>query len=107
MRLAVILTLSTWVVAAQQPAPATASAGFANDWLRSQSDIWQPFDIGGQFRTRFEHREHLAISGEPGAMDFRDHGALNGNTYWLFRTRAHLGYKPTDWLGAYVEGRDS
>lgn len=98
-----IIGLGTWTASAQQP----ASAGLANDWLRAQSDFWQPLDLGGQFRTRFEHRENLAIAGQAGAMDFRERGAVHGNTYWLFKTRAHLGYKPTDWLGAYVEGRDS
>lgn len=87
--------------------PTPASAGIANDWLRSQSDKWNAWDLGVQFRTRFEARENMAVAGVAGAIDFRDHGAPNSNDYWLFRTKPHLGWKPEDWLGVYVEGRDS
>jgi hypothetical protein len=117
----VLLLIVTASGASAQPQPAepqavanpatpkdpAASAGFVNDWLRSQSPTWEAFDIGGQFRSRFEHREHMAIPGQPGAIDFRERGAVHGNSYWLFRTRAHLGFRPADWFGLYVEGRDS
>lgn len=91
---------------ASPPAP-QASAGVINDWLRAQDDSWKALDLGGQFRTRLEYRDHLAIPGVPGAIDFRDHGAPDENSYWLFRTKLHMGFKPTDWAGVYVEGRDS
>jgi formate hydrogenlyase subunit 4 len=84
-----------------------ASAGFVNDWLRSKNDTWEAFDIGGQFRTRFEYRSHLAVPRNPGTADFRDLMSPDENSYWLFRTRAHMGFKPTDWVGVYLEGRDS
>src|ERR1700756_1003431 len=33
--------------------------GLANDWLRSQSSLFSAWDIGGQFRARYEHAEYL------------------------------------------------
>jgi hypothetical protein len=94
-------------LAQTSPPQAQAPSGFVNNWLRAQDDVWTVFDLGGQFRTRFEHRADLNIPGQPGSMDFREHGAPDSNSYWLFRTRAHIGFKPTDWVSAYIEGRDS
>src|SRR6266446_4329624 len=39
--------------------------GLVNDWLRSQSSSFSAWDLGGQFRARYEHIEHLG-----GAADF-------------------------------------
>lgn len=108
---AVVLAASA-AVYGQAPAPPPAApakpgAGLANDWLRAQSETFAAFDFGGQFRPRFEHKEHFAIPGEPGAVDFREKGVPTGNTYWLFRTRFHLGYTPVEWVSVYAEGRDS
>jgi hypothetical protein len=78
-----------------------------NDFLRAQSKDFEPWDLGGQFRARFEHRDGFGITGTAGSVDFRDHGADVANGYGLFRTKIHLGYKPVDWASALVEGRDS
>ena len=93
--------------AATAPAPARPSAGLANDWLREQSEAFSVIDLGGQFRPRFEHKEHFAIAGTPGSMDFRADGVPTGNSYGLFRTKLHLGYTPADWMTVFAEGRDS
>lgn len=87
--------------------PPAASAGLANDWLRSQSPAFDAWNFGGQFRARVEGKDNIAIPGLlPLAVDFsRQHGEDNG--YLLLREKLHLGYTPTDWLGAYVEGRYS
>lgn len=88
-----------------QPTP---SAGLVNDWLREQSPEFSKWDIGGQFRLRLEHKEHFATPGlGPTAVDFRRAGGNSDNTYLLLREKLHVGYKPIDWLGAYVEARDS
>ncbi|MBM3881347.1 MAG: hypothetical protein FJ387_16745 [Verrucomicrobia bacterium] len=101
-------TAATATLAPPAPTPPTPpSAGFVNDWLRAQDEFFGAWDLGGQFRLRFEHRENLAIAGVPGAIDFRAAGADHGNSYWLYRTKAHLGYAPTSWAKAFVEGRDS
>lgn len=93
---------------AQPPtAPTPSTAGLVNDWLRRQDEGWSAFDLGGQYRFRFEHKEHFARSGTPGAVDFREEGVPTGNTYGLSRLKVHLGYQPADWLRGYVEGRDS
>ncbi len=93
---------------AQPPtAPTPSTAGLVNDWLRRQDAGWSALDLGGQYRFRFEHREHFARPGTPGAVDFREEGVPTGNTYGLSRLKVHLGYQPADWLRGYVEGRDS
>lgn len=80
---------------------APASPGLVNDWLREQQPATQSWDLGGQVRVRYEHRENYA---SPGYVDFES-GAPD-NSFWLLREKVHLGYK-SDWFGAYVEGRDS
>jgi hypothetical protein len=100
------LHAQTTTVAATSP-PVTPSAGLLNDWVRERQPESKDWDLGGQFRTRFEHKERFAVPGVPGAFDFRDEGGEPANTYWLFRTKIHLGYSPTPGFTAYVEGRDS
>lgn len=104
---ALVLATSTTVLGQSPASIPPASAGIVNDWLREQNAAFSAWNLGGQFRPRFEHKEHMAIAGVPGAMDFRQDGPPSGNTYWLFRTKAHVGYAPCDWLGAFAEGRDS
>jgi hypothetical protein len=89
------------------PSPVVQSAGLINDWLRNQSPIFKPFDLGGQFRVRYEAKEQMAIVGIPNSVDFRTGGTTTDNEYWLFREKVHLGYTPCDWFTAFVEGRDS
>lgn len=104
---ATALTAVTPLHAQSVAAPAAASAGLLNDWLHKQAEDFQPLDLGGQFRPRFEHKEHFARPGTPGALDFRAEGVPTGNTYWLFRAKFHLGYAPADWVQFFAEGRDS
>jgi len=90
-----------------KPAAAiTPGAGLVNDWLRSESAIFNAWDLGGQFRVREEHKEYFAAAGQAGAVDFRKVGGNPDNTYLLLRERVHLGFK-MDWIGAFVEGQGS
>src|SRR5579859_6412665 len=87
------------------PAAATApSAGLMNDWLRQQSDSFNRWDFGGQFRARLEHKEYMAAPGQAGSVDFRENGREPYNTYLLIRQRLHIGYN-ADWAGIFLEGR--
>lgn len=88
-------------------AAASPSAGLLNDWLRGESELFQDWDVGGQFRAREEHKEHFAAAGQANAVDFRKTGGDPDNTYLLLRTKVHLGYTPVPWLTAFVEGRNS
>jgi hypothetical protein len=81
-----------------------ASAGLFNDWLRSNNDAFEKWDIGGQLRARVEHKEYFATRGA--AVDFAAHGDAN-NTYLLLREKVHVGYSPEPWVTMFVEGRDS
>lgn len=92
---------------AKSTPPQTASAGLLNDWLREEDAGFKAWDLGGQFRLRFEAKEHFAAAGQPGASDFRQTGGNPDNTYWLTREKLHLGYSPGNWLTAFVEGRNS
>jgi len=88
--------------AAKTPAKAP-SAGLVNDRLRSEFPQASAWDLGGQFRLRYEVRDNA------GSFPNRDFlaGLDNGNDYFLFRTKAHLGWTPQPWITAYVQGRDS
>src|SRR5690242_5255108 len=89
---------------ASPPAP---TAGLINDWLREQSPAFKQFDLGGQFRVRYEVKQQSAIVGIPNSVDFRTDGTTTDNDYWLTREKIHLGYSPCDWFTAYAEGRNS
>lgn len=93
-------------VAPAKPPPAPPSAGLLNDWLRSQSPDFQPWDLGGQLRARQEHKEYFATPGQAGQVDFRKTGGDPDNTYLLLRAKVHLGYN-SDWFGAFAEGQES
>ena len=86
------------------PVPAGASAGLANQWLRQQSEVFTPWDLGGQYRLRYENKEN---AGSFPNRDFVAEGLDNSNDYLLQRLKVHLGYTPFPWLTAYVEGRNS
>ena len=96
---------STAAAAAKAPPPPAVakSAGLLNDWLRSESDFFNPWDLGGQFRVRYEVKDGGGVSP---ATDFRAKGVDNENDYFLMRAKAHLGFNST-WFGAYAEGRDA
>ncbi len=88
-------------------APAPASAGLVNDRLREQSPAFEKWDLGGQVRARFDHREYFAVPTTPGAVDFSASTPIDDNSYLLLREKIHMGYKPIDWFNIFAEGRDS
>ncbi len=84
--------------------PAKTSAGLFNDWLRAQSQPATNWDIGGQFRARYEAKEN---AGSFPNLDFIRADVQNDNDYFLLRTKFHLGYSPASWVNFFGEGRDS
>src|SRR5258708_1242108 len=80
---------------------ARQGSGFVNDWLQSQSSLFSAWNIGGQFRARYEHTEYL------GPTEFSATGGHSSDNLMLLRTLVHVGYDPTPWLSFYAEGRDS
>ena len=88
------------------PATNAPSAGLLNDWLRDQNKGFSPWDLGGQFRARLEHKEYMAAPGQAGSIDFRQNGREPYNTYLLLRQRVHLGYN-SDWFGVFLEGHEN
>src|SRR3974390_3289354 len=59
---------------------AVRSAGLLNDWLREQSTLFDPFDIGGQIRGRLENKQFFAVANE-GHADFQKLGDSD-NTFF-------------------------
>jgi hypothetical protein len=101
------MTAQAQNAAPAKPAAAAPSAGLLNDLLRAQSSAFDPWDIGGQIRLRGEVREYFAAPGVPGAVDFRATGGNSDNTFLMMREKIHIGYTPTPWASAFVEGRDT
>jgi len=88
------------------PPPPAPFQGFINEALRAKDPYANQWDIGGDFRARYEAKENFGIAGTAGSVDFRRNGPRVDNEYYLLRTKVHLGY--TDkWWSAYVEGRSS
>jgi len=93
--------------AAYAPPPSQAtgvSPGLANQWLRQQSPGFEPWDLGGQVRLRYELKENGGVYPN---FDFRRTGVDNDNSYLLLREKVHLGYTPCSWFSVFGEARDS
>ena len=103
-----LLTVSLHNVRGQYapPPPPGPFSGFINEWLRKDNPYMSQWDFGGSIRLRYEVKENFAISGAPGSLDFRDHGADVSNDYFLERIRYRVGYSEK-WWNVLVEGRSS
>ena len=77
--------------------------GLINDWLREQSPAFSAWDIGGQFRLRYESKDNAGFVASRDFTRNLDHS----NDYLLLREKIHVGYRPLNWLGVFVEGRDA
>ena len=88
------------------PPPPTPFQGFINEYLRGQDPYANQWDIGGDFRGRYEAKETFGIAGTVGSVDFRRTGPVVDNEYYLLRFKLHAGY--TDkWWSAYGELQSS
>lgn len=79
------------------------SAGLLNDWLRRRGSAATAWDVGGQFRTRYEMRDN---AGPFPNRDFLRRLDSSADCV-LFRAMPHVGYTAEPWLRAFVEGRDA
>ena len=86
------------------PSQATGSPGLVNEWLRAQGTNLNAWDLGAQFRARYEIKED---GGSFPNRDFRANGVDNDNSYLLLREKIHIGYTPCSWFTILAEGRDS
>lgn len=79
------------------------STGLVSRWTHSAMPTTSSWDLGGQFRVRYEAKRNA------GAFPSRDFlkGLDNSNDFYLFRTKAHLGWSPEEWFSAFAEGRDA
>src|ERR1051325_7739304 len=99
------LAAGALVAAAQQrmvaqyapPPPPAPFQGFINEWLRQENPYLNQLDIGGAIRVRYENKDKIVVPGNPGSLDFRDHGADVDNAYVLERLRYHIGYADKWW----------
>jgi hypothetical protein len=88
------------------PPPPAPFQGFINEWLRKDDPYMNQWDFGGSVRARYEIKDNFAISGKPGSLDFRDHGADVDNAYMMEKIRFRAGYTEK-WWSVLVEGRSS
>jgi hypothetical protein len=108
LMLCVLLSSGLYQVSAQYvppPSPALFK-GFINEWLPRDDPFLSKWDLGGAIRLRYEVKEGFAISGVPGSVDFRDHGADVDNEYLLSRIRFHAAFAE-DWWSVMAEGQSS
>lgn len=100
-----LLAACAAVAQGQTSTPAKPASTLVNGWLREGSPAFEAWDIGGQFRLRYE-----SFSGANAAFptrDFQRTGVDNDNNFLLLREKIHVGYTPVPWVTAYVEARDS
>lgn len=108
---------------AMLPAADLASAGLLNDWLRAQSGEMKAWDIGGEFRLRYENYEGAvraasSMTTVPAGTkplttpvnpntDFIARGQPNSSDELLFREKFHAAWTPVSWCTVYAELRNS
>jgi len=73
-----------------------------NSQLVEYSPAFKPWDIGGEFRIRFESKDDAGVTPN---TDFIS-GAADSREAVYFREKVHIGYKD-EWFSAFVEGRDA
>lgn len=78
--------------------------GLLNEWMEKEPPYLSAWDVGGQFRIRYEAKEN---AGSFPNRDFIEHGQVNSNDYLLLREMFHVGYTPQPWVTVYAEARDS
>ena len=100
---AALLLAAPWA-AAEDKKSEPASAGLLNDWLRHGSESFNPWDVGGSVRLRYEIEED---GGSFPNNDFIHRGVENDNDFFTARARVHLGYTPATWMNFFAEGRDA
>ena len=107
---ALVLAAANSVYAQYTPPPPTQPfPGFLNEYLRKDNPYMNAWDLGGQFRSRYEVRENALVA--PPFFDFqRKGGGLNGqgndNSFLANKLLVRASY--TDkWWNALIVGRSS
>lgn len=76
---------------------------FLNGMLREKSPDFEAWDIGAEFRGRYESKDDAGVNPDtdfvPGIAESRD--AIH------LREKIHVGYKASPWFSTFVEGRDA
>ncbi|HEY8990940.1 MAG TPA: alginate export family protein [Luteolibacter sp.] len=85
------------VSAAEKTEPA-----FLNTQLVEWSPAFKPWDIGAEFRARYESKDGAGVTPNTDFIPTLDH-ERDAN---YLREKIHLGYKDA-WFSAFVEGRDA
>lgn len=93
----VLPCLPALVSAAEKTEPA-----FLNSQLVEYSPAFNPWDIGAEFRVRYEVKDDAGVTPN---TDFIS-GIADSREAVYFREKVHVGYKD-EWFGVFVEGRDA
>ena len=103
------LFITTASLRAQYVPPVLAAPfpGYINDYLRSSDPYLNAWDIGVNYRLRFEDKDGAGTTNAGSNWDFSGrHQDRNNNKYWLSRLMPRVAY--TDkWFAATIEGRSS
>ncbi len=87
--------------------PLRPSTGFLNDYLRADDPYMAAWNLGVQYRARYEMKENGGATGAGSGTDFSAKpGVLNDNSYLLQKTLIRVGYTGK-WFEAFVQGRNS
>ncbi len=74
-----------------------------DSWLHQQLPESQAWDIGAEFRARYENKEDAGVTPN---TDFIS-GLADSREATYLREKIHVGYKAAPWLSAFVEARDA
>lgn len=74
-----------------------------NGMLQEKSPLFEAWDIGAEFRGRYESKDDAGVTPD---TDFVP-GIAEGRDAVYLREKIHAGYKASPWFSAFVEGRDA
>jgi hypothetical protein len=87
--------------------PLRPSTGYLNDYLRADDPYMAAWNLGVQYRARYEIKENGGATGAGSGTDFSAKpGVANDNAYLLQKTLIRVGYT-AKWWEAFVQGRNS
>lgn len=98
-----VASLSSAFGATEAASAKGPSPGLFNEQLRQAFPEATSWDVGGQFRVRYEARANAGAFPNNDFVRDKD----GSNDALLERLRYHIGYKPNPWVSVYAEGRSS
>lgn len=87
--------------------PPRPSPGYLNEWLRAGDPYMSQWNVGAQYRVRYEVRENAGFTGAGAGNDFSARPGIDtDNAYLLQKVLPRVGYT-SKWVEVFVQGRTS